>query len=173
MTRDITPIRWVRQEHAKGCSLAVLAMITGESYDTIRAEVDQHRNSTGHSGDWDTSGIGHMDVDRVLFNHGFWTQRVFIGWYRRRLDRTNADDPVRYEMLPGAVWPPEPWAPMHHCEVEQPNRHGHAVFMDGEGRVLDPLREGVFSLSDWPRVNNVAGIIGPGLLTTNGHKTAR
>lgn len=156
MSSQSSEIRWVRQEHARGCGLASLAMITGESYEAIRREMDA-LPSSGHDGDWDAHGTSHMDVDRVLIAHGFWIQRVFIGWHRRRV----SDEPVRYELLPGAVWPPEPWADLHHCEVEQPSRAGHSVVMDGQGRVFDPLREGVFSLSDWPNVNNVAGLVRP------------
>lgn len=155
-------IRWVRQEDANGCALAVLAMLTGETYDAVKAEVATYAEYAGHDGDWGKHGTTHYTLDRFLIPRGFYMQRVFVAWHQRRVDDVNDPaDPVRHELLPGAVWPPVPWAPLHFASVQQPSRHSHFVAMDADGRVFDPLREGVYSLADWPEVQNVVGLVKP------------
>lgn len=135
-------VKWVRQEDAEGCGVAVLAMLTGEPYAAVRARIDAE-DFHGHSGDWSTNGITHITLDRYLTFHGFYRQRIYEAW---RITE---------------AWPPKPWAPVHFAQVVQPSNNTHFVVMDAEGHVLDPMREGTFSLADWPAVNNVAGLVKP------------
>lgn len=97
----------------------------------------------GRGDDWETGGTNHMALDHVLQQHGFWWQRTYRAWESE------------------GNWPPEPWAPIHLCQVEQPSRNAHFVVMDAWGVVLDPLREGEYRLADWPDVMNVAGLVKP------------
>lgn len=120
--------------------MAVIAMLTGRTYRDVRDQID-HEDGHGHSGDWSKNGVTHITIDRLLTEHGYYRQRVYETWRE--------------------VWPPEPWAPVHFAQVRQPSGNAHFVVMDAEGRVFDPLREGVFTLGDWPGVNNVVGLVLP------------
>lgn len=133
-------MRHVFQKHANGCGVATLAMLTGESYDSLLAEIDSQEGH-GHNGDWDANGITHITLDRLLIDRGFFLARVYK-------DASKA-------------WPPQPWAPQHFASVKQSSGNAHFVAMDCAGVVLDPLRSGEFRLSDWPAVNNVVGLVKP------------
>lgn len=154
-------IRWVRQWHASGCGVAVLAMLTGRPYGEIVKRIAGHDGS-GHDGDWNAHGVTHLTLDRVLAEEGFWLQRHYAAWHADYEEPVTDPAPVRRAVpKPGHTWPPEPWAPVHYASVQQPSGHGHFVVMLADGRVLDPLREGFYSLSDWPAVNQVTGLRRP------------
>lgn len=131
---------WVRQEDAEGCGLATLAMLTGKSYGEVKADIDA-QDGHGHNGDWAARGVTRVSLDRYLITHGYYLQRRYAHFYE-----------------PGD-WPPEPWAPVHFASVKQPSGNSHFVVMDTAGRVLDPMREGEYRLTDWPEVQNVVGLL--------------
>lgn len=133
-------LTWRPQEDAHGCGLAVLAMITGTPYERVKVEIES-QDGHGHNGNWNERGLTHISLDRYLTRRGFYRQRRY-----------------KHETELGA-WPPEPWAPVHYASVKQPSGNGHFVVMDSEGNVLDPMREGLFKLTDWPEVNNVCGLV--------------
>lgn len=138
MPEQRSGIHWVGQTDAWGCGPAVMAMLTHEPYEAIKAEIEG-QSGRAHCGDWNAEGVDHYALDEFLFARGFYSQRI----YRRMRE----------------AWPPEPWAPLHFAAVEQPSHRSHFVAMDSAGRVLDPLREGEWKLSDWPRVLNVVGLV--------------
>jgi hypothetical protein len=131
-------MRWVRQEDPSGCGVAVLAMLTGLTYAEVIAEIEAepwYKLSAaafreGHS----TNGVV---LERYLTDRGWWHSCRYETWC--------------------SEWPPKPFAPFHTVHVNQPSGNDHYLAMDGRGRVLDPLREGVFGLADWPSVGNVVG----------------
>lgn len=128
-------VRWVRQEDAEGCALAVLAMLTGETYADVKAAVDGVEGPR----DWEEHGCTHHTIDRHLATRGWFWQR-------------------RYD------WPDvplEPFAEVHHAQVLQPSGNQHFVVVLGRGAVLDPLRFGLHRLSDWPKVQQLVGLIPP------------
>lgn len=125
--------RWVGQEDAEGCALAVLAMLTGEIYADVKAEVDGWSDEPH---DWATSGTSHHTLDRYLTRRGFWMRRHYATW----------------------GLPMVPFAPLHYVSVKQSSGRGHFVAMLSNGDVLDPLREGVFALADWPGINQIVGV---------------
>ena len=133
-------MRWVRQEDAWGCGPATLAMLTGLTYREVRDEIDS-QDAHGHDGDWSKHGVSHHTLDRFLISRGFYLQRI----YRHM----------------ATEWPPRPWSPHHFAQVEQPSRNTHFVVMEADGGVLDPMREGRFSLTDWPDLLNVVGLVRP------------
>lgn len=100
--------------------------------------------SNRHGGDWDVDAVSHIDVDRVLAERGWFHQRRYKAW---------AAD---------SAWPPEPFAPIHYACVTQPSNNYHLVVMLEDGTVLDPMREGEFTLADWSEVSNVCGLLPPG-----------
>jgi hypothetical protein len=48
-------------------------------------------------------------------------------------------------------WPPKPMAKAHICETagRQNSLRGHFVFMDSDGMILDPGRDGRFEVSNY------------------------
>lgn len=132
--------RWVSQADAEGCGLATLAMIVGKSYAEVKTEVDAgDPTAGGKPRDWTTNGCTHYSLDRYLAMHGYFIQRRYESW----------------------GLPLEPFAPIHYASVQQPSNRGHFVCVLANGDVLDPMREGVYKLSDWQKVNQLVGIAEP------------
>lgn len=127
----------VAQADAMGCGIAVLAMLTGHSYADVQATLDRW---SGREQDWSREGCTHYWLDRYLAG---------LGWFVQR----------RYEAWPEL--PVEPFAPIHYASVQQPSNRGHFVVVLANGDVLDPLRKGVYRLSDWPNVNQLVGLVRP------------
>lgn len=132
---------WVRQEDPEGCGLAVLAMLTGRTYVEVRSDmIAFYREAWDRAIDFGKRGLIYMDLDRVLGAHGFYYRHLYKTW--------------------ATSWPPEPFANLHYASVTQPSGRSHFVAVDADGTVLDPLREGRFSLADWPEVGQLVGLRG-------------
>lgn len=130
---EVGRVRWVRQEDAEGCALAILAMLTGRSYGEIKDTV----NGWSEKGqDWSRSGTSFYTVDRLLVSEGWWMQKRYTLWNL----------------------PIEPFAELHYASVRQPSGHHHFVVVLADGIVLDPLQEGERRLTDWPDVNYLVGL---------------
>lgn len=146
----------IAQRHKDGCGRAVLAMLTGQTYE----EVDQV--------------IPARDGNRAL---ELWQQERFLmerGWFQRVI--------LRREEAPGGKWPPAPFAPLHMAMVAgraagrvlrttdgvlletHGTGSGHSVVMLRDGTVLDPNSEGGWRLTDWPTVYVVVGLVPPDLV---------
>lgn len=135
-----TQMRWVRQEHASGCGPACLAMVLDVSYGEACALIEASP-AHGKGRDWVSGGTNHFALDHILQQHGFWRQRTYRAWE------------------PEGNWPPEPWAPVHLCQIEQPSGNAHFVVMLADGTVLDPMRDGPpHGLGVYPDVLNVVGL---------------
>lgn len=117
-----------------GCRLACVAMVLGISYAEAKAEAERIDGPT----DWATQGADYWTSDRILFRYGWAVQRHYVAWY---------DD-----------WPLKPFAPVHLIEIRQPSGRGHSLVMDADGRVFDPNRPGIFTLADYPEVQNIQGL---------------
>ena len=127
--------RIVRQEHPSGCGIAVLAMLTGQTY------AKTLKDYQAHFGQYDpvTEGIRVTNVPAFLWRHGLFTRTV-----------ASPDK--------DGEWPPRPFAPMHACEVNNPGG-GHYVVMLDDGRILDPLDGTNFKqLTAWEVVYAVIGV---------------
>ncbi len=138
----MSDLRWIGQEDAQGCGAAVLAMLTGQTYAAVKADMDADPwVCEGGERNWAAHGLTSHVLDRYLAARGYFLRRIYDAW--------------------GIVesWPPEPFAPLHFARVRQPSGHGHFVAMDRTGRVFDPLREGAFTLADWSEVQNVVGLL--------------
>lgn len=135
------PTRLVRQQHAYGCGIASLAMITGQSYDDVREWLLANWPG-GHerSDEWlEKRGTYSGIVEYYLGEHGYMWRYVYRAWYPDN-------------------WPPTPFAPVHLALVRQPSNNTHYVAMRADGVVLDPLTDEPRTLRDWPEVYNVAGV---------------
>lgn len=157
-------VRWVRQEHSQGCGLATLAMLTGCTYEEIRAEHDALTN-TAHRRDWNAEGTHDGVLNQILAAHGYYVQTVYRAWHCITKDAEGNYLPSsEWAVKPGHVWPPEPFAPLHYVSAKQPSGNRHYVVMLSDGRVLDPMREGYFRLTDWAELDNVVGVLHPAWL---------
>lgn len=132
-------IGWVRQDHTEGCGVATLAMLLGRTYADVLAEIAEHAPEWEANKDRDTSGTTNYTLDWVLARAGAFVQCRYPVW----------------------GWPMEPFAPLHYASVEQPSGRSHFVVVLEDGRVLDPFREGVYALTDWPTIQNLTGVVWP------------
>jgi hypothetical protein len=130
---------WIGQEDTHGCGLAVLAMLTGRSYADAKVDVDAMEQRERGPRDWNVEGCTHYTLDRYLAQR-YWMQRRYVSWGE----------------------PLVPFAPIHYASVQQPSNNAHFVVLLADGTVLDPMREGRFTLADWPGVNQVVGLLDAG-----------
>jgi hypothetical protein len=117
------------------CAVAALAMVTGNPYQELVAELRPRRVPGG--------GLTGRTVDEYLRRHGFRVE------WRFRQD--------------GGPWPPGPFAPRHLALVAEffdadGSPGGHAVAMDWQGQVHDPNYALWRRLRDYPVVWAVAGV---------------
>jgi hypothetical protein len=124
----------VRQQHARGCGAACIAMLAGITYEQAAADFGER--------DWDKSGLVYYQVDAALMNRGFALCRKYFL------------DGQHNERQP---WPPDPFGPVHLCHVISGGNR-HFVVMDAAGGVLDPLQDMPRRLGDYEAVNNVAAV---------------
>lgn len=125
-------MRWVRQEDPDGCGIAVLAMLTDQPYWVVRDHIEAVDR------DWRDNGVPQMLMESYMVDRGWSLRTVLLSTEFNR-------------------WPPPAFAEQHFAQVTQPSSAGHYVAMDFSGRVFDPLRPGIFGLSDWPATHFVIG----------------
>jgi hypothetical protein len=142
---------YVAQTEPCGCGAATAAMITGISYQEAKdnLEAGPTRNIPI---DWTNGGISHVDLDWILGEFGYFGLIKYVTWYKQR-------NGAIYTPLPGKVWPPAPFAPIHYAQVVQPNGLTHFVVMQSDATVLDPLENIPKRLTDWPEVHHVVGLL--------------
>jgi hypothetical protein len=144
-------ISWIKQEDPAGCVPACLAMITGKTYREVADYLAPRVSTWGADAEGkyvETVGISFaehgMDFCKAyyyLMEHGFAWQSIGEVQYNNRDKR---------------IWPPEPWADLHLCDVRTSGFH--AVVMLRDGTVLDPLTPEPKRLSDYGAVFNVTGL---------------
>jgi hypothetical protein len=133
----------IRQEHDLGCAVASLAMVTGQTYEQVRAWILDHWTPAvmgqDPAGFLTKSGVTHYCIDWYLGENGY-------AWRRK------------YNAHALGEWPPPPFAPVHIAQVVQPSGATHFVVLTASGEVLDPMSDLPRTLSDWERVNQVMGV---------------
>ena len=128
--------RLVRQRQDNDCTVAAVAMATGQKYEAVMSSaIFSLVFAAG-----ETPSLRH--VDEYLIEHGYAQQKLFRYTAGGRKLRS--------------PWPPRPWAPIHICDVQ--TSRSHAVVMLVDGRVLDPLDDKPRVLSDYAEVNSVCGL---------------
>lgn len=125
----------VLQKHAKGCLVATAAMVLGTTYDEALKEFGGRVP--------EMEGFDFGEFEQVIGEHGW---AVCRRWHHMRVVGRDRE-----------VWPPEPWADLHQCEVETTGNH--SVLLLRDGRVLDPLTLEPKRLSDYKRVFSVAALM--------------
>jgi hypothetical protein len=133
-------LSWVHQEESWGCGCAAVAMITGLSYQEIKAYAER---------DFDRQGMSSGDWHVILAELGY---ALSIIHRVRQYPWMNC---ARDE------WPPRPWADVHLCEVVVAGGSGgsHMVVMLADGSVLDPLTPERKRLTDYAEVFQVAAVV--------------
>lgn len=130
----------IKQEDSKGCGLACLAMVTGESYAEVKRKA---RNLY-------LCGMLDFNLFQYLYDE--------VGMFVRLVRKLNyvTDETRRW-------WPPEPFAELHIAKVVKSvdSTTEHYVVMDSEGKVVDPEDPEVErTLGDYLKVTWVAGLSG-------------
>ena len=135
----VEKVTWVAQEDAKGCGLAVLAMLTHQTYSDVR----KHLSQLCGRENFDERGICNDEVDEYLGIKGFAVIRRF------------ANSP--FNMKPRADFP-STFAPIHFANVEQSSGSWHFIVVSKDGKILDPLTKEEKQFSDYRRVGSIAGV---------------
>ena len=133
----IPDVPYVESDDKVSCVLACLAMVTGKSVAQVRDGMRQYwHNEASEQGTSDEAFEAYLSARGYAIQH------------------------VSHDYLPEdrliKPWPPEPWAPVHVCDVYE--QGPHAVVMKHDGTVLDPNDTGMTSLSQYHRVYAVQGI---------------
>lgn len=129
MKTVLPEIRLVRQRLARDCEVAAVAMILGKTYEEVVAPYEMTEDRAKN-----------FVPEHEFGKHRIAWCRIYKSW--------------------GGEWPPKPFAEVHYCSVEvnDPSPCSHAVVMLANGDVLDPLTDERKRLTDYAKVNFVAGI---------------
>src|SRR4051794_20631341 len=99
-------INHILQEDSHGCGLACLAMITGQSYQQVKADF----------ANWDQRGVCDFEIIAYLGERGYsWNWMYPACSYKRDVF---PDGTWKTHMR--EVWPPPLWANLHIASVELP-----------------------------------------------------
>jgi hypothetical protein len=130
-------MRHTKQVDTYGCVVACGAMLTGKTYEQVKQDLREVLHG----------GVNDDAVLPYLYHEGFFARKV-----------------TRFNLITQDVveWPPKPFAPVHWCRVltKLDNTAAHAVLMDNEGIIYDPLLDGPAynGFADYARVYWVAGL---------------
>lgn len=130
-------MQWIKQEHARGCGVAAVAMILNKTYHEVHKDFLYVDDETG----------GRVrEFDAYLAQHGYAIARR----YQWKHDGTKVDQ-----------WPPVPFAKVHFCEVvvSKDSPCAHLVVMLEDGKVLDPLCSETKLLTDYHDIYHVAAVV--------------
>lgn len=136
--RPLIELERIQQEDSDGCGVAVLAMLTGQTYAQVDAEWPLRLTDR-----WTASDVKpHMMMDYL------WKRGYSLLVIRDR----------RYAIY--GAWPSiEPFAPMHYAMVDSPTQStGHWIAIDGFGEVLDPFEGSRKTLDIYERMHEVVGV---------------
>lgn len=123
----------VRQEDRYGCAIACVAMLLDRTYAEMRGAVGEPGN-----------GFTHDAWGELLSRGGYALQHMY------RIDQIT--------QRPRAVWPLEPWAPIHVCTVDAGGPGAHLVVMAADGTIIDPATSTLGRLSDYRAVISMTGL---------------
>lgn len=129
----------VRQGDAYGCVIASLAMVTGQTYAAVKADLHPYLYLPHGAG---IGGLPPTVAEGYLVERGYALAKRYRHHEAAVCDRD--------------VWPPRPFADMHLCEVATSGTH--CVVMLADGAVLDPWSGIVPSLSHYSRVFSVTAV---------------
>jgi hypothetical protein len=129
-------IQHVRQVDAFGCGIACVAMVTGRSYADVRALIEAWWNDRPH-------GLTHYVLFEMLSHLGYATVNL---WETNQL-----------QYRPREPWPPAPFADAHIVLIPFPSGAHYVVWLR-DGAVLDPAKDGAFTLADYIPPRQVIGV---------------
>ena len=133
----------VRQQHKMGCGIAVLAMLTGQTYEQVFEDFGSP-DLTGENG-----GTSDCEMRDYLKRHGL----KFGGWRLKQYIGGEETTP----------WPPEPTGEVCLClvHVYPWSPCSHWVVMLPDGAILDPvnLADTPLRLTAYDAVSSVVAIV--------------
>jgi len=129
-------VKRVQQEDAWGCGIAVLAMLTGQTYPAVRAEFTKRHIERG---------LIEFDINAYLAEHGYAVAVKYPHYAPQQKPRD--------------VWPPAPFADVHYCAVHTVAATNHYVVWLADGGVLDPATAEARRLTDYREMLHVAGVV--------------
>jgi hypothetical protein len=115
----------VLQSDAKGCCVAVLAMVTGKSYLAVKSETADL---------WKEGGSDYR-INQYLADHGFAVQYHYH--YDQFKIEATEEHGTRYGLKDGP-WPLPPFAPAH-ILLTRNEVMSHWIVMGPDGEILDPV----------------------------------
>lgn len=127
-------IKYTAQRENMDCGVACLAMITGKTYDEVKAELKLDISD----------GISEYVLDNYLADNGYAVARIhpFNAYQEKVRDK----------------WPIEPFADMHLCIVETGVGPHYVLMLTSWDVVLDPAIEGVVNIDEYEEILSIAGI---------------
>jgi len=132
-------------------------MVTGQTYEETKA-IFAHTPTRSEPPDYVTSGLSIVDQYWFFRQAGFYQMIDYVAWHAKK------QPDGQYLTNPNDVWPPEPFAPVHVAQVTQAaTGNAHSVVLLNNGDVLDPLRAGIYRLTDpaWSELSHVIGLYKP------------
>jgi len=138
LDRMAQPIQHVRQEHANGCAIAAIAMVTRLTYREVLAELPPLIEERVRG-----NGLGTMfETFQALQRLGYAVAPEWRGEWGR----------------PRPEWKPQPVGNINIAEVTVPGG-GHMVAVLADGAVLDPAKDAApRSLAEYD-VNWIAAVV--------------
>jgi hypothetical protein len=144
-------VRHVSQEDPCGCVVAALAMVTGRSYEEVKAYFI--------GCDFQTEGISHDDAMTYLGDTGYATQRRYWPLPYWVPDAKTFEWEMQREgglvQARRKPWPCAPWAPAHLMGI---NGGRHCVVLLRDGTVLDPNQDAPRRIEDVGHVSYILGV---------------
>lgn len=129
--------RYVRSKLPNSCVVGCLAMVTGQTFDQTLRGMTEYWQESGQF-----EGVGDDMFEAYLCQRGYALQYIHHEYTPTFTLRT--------------IWPPEPFAPIHVCDVFDEGMH--AIVMLEDGTIMDPNDRKRRRLADYHRVFSVCGI---------------
>jgi hypothetical protein len=122
-------VNLVIQQDPKGCGVASLAMVCGETYEQTKSKMGDAAFC------WEGS-FTHYALTQYLAEAGF----CYQFWWAYDQFKMQADERGSRQSSPRVIWPiPTPFAEAH-ILLTRGEEMGHWVAMDDQGEIFDPVR---------------------------------
>ena len=133
-------IKRVQQEDAMGCGVAVLAMLTGQTYQAVKAEL---LSEMGRPDAFAERGIDFEVINEYLRRKGFAVATLWANCPMTKKPELNF---------------PRVFGPVHYANVEQQSGNWHFVVVTETGSILDPLLDTPPTFDHYKRVGSIRAV---------------
>jgi hypothetical protein len=139
MVEAARAIRYVKQEDAHGCGLAVLAMLTGQTYGQVKSDLLEM--GCDRPDGFAERGIDFEVVNEYLRRKGYAITKMW------------ANCPITKQ--PNSL---VPFSELCYANVEQQSGNWHFIVIQGDGTILDPLDQSPKTLQSYNRVGSITAV---------------